>query len=266
MDIAAGTPIPPWRQGRPVVAGQRIDWTLKDVLFGVLWFIGLFFTGQVLVLPFLAFGDTSGQFYTAVFIVGAIVEMLIGAIAAAFTFRKYGGRWERLGVRPIRRSTLLWALAAFGGAFAVSSAYGVVIEVFGLDFLRTTCAEQIPEGVRHERALLALASLTVIAFAPVFEELFFRGFVFPGLARGWGLVLAIVVSGLLFGGAHLSYKSFVPIASVGMVFAFTYNRSGNIFSTMLAHCAFNSLSIAFIAGGSCDSVAGFTPVHWSLPL
>ena len=76
------------------------------------------------------------------------------------------------------------------------------------------------------------------------QELFFRGFIFTGLARLWGLVPGVIVSGLLFSSAHVSYKSFIPIALVGMVFAYTYSRSRNIVSTMVAHCAFNSFSIA----------------------
>ena len=123
--------------------------------------------------------------------------------------------------------------------------------------------------VRDHRELLALASIVVVAFAPPCEELFFRGFLFPGLARRWGIAAGIVASGLLFSSAHLLPKSFIPIAGVGMVFAFTYWRSGNILSTMLAHLSFNSLSIAFIAGGSCDtsSVGMIHPalVHWSPP-
>ena len=52
----------------------------------------------------------------------------------------------------------------------------------------------MPKEVRDTRALLALASLTVIAFAPVCEEIFFRGFLFPGLSKRWGLVAGIVAS------------------------------------------------------------------------
>ena len=121
-----------------------------------------------------------------------------------------------------------------------------------------------PKQVRETRGLLALASLTVIAFAPVCEELFFRGFVFPGLSKRWGLIAGIVVSGLVFASAHLLYKSFVPIAGVGMVFAYSYYRSRSIFTPMLAHIAFNSVSIAAIAAGSCDSTSSIALLRWPL--
>jgi hypothetical protein len=236
-------------------AFANVAWTPRDVLFGVLWFIGIFAAGQVVILPLVAFGDTSGELYTGAFIAGAAVEVSIAIVAMNFTMRRYGGGWAVLGVRKPDRAAFLWALFAFAGALIVSLIYSALVEVFDLGWLRSNCAEQIPKGVRDTRALLALASFTVIAFAPVCEELFFRGFVFPGISKRWGLVAGIVVSGLVFSSAHLLYKSFVPIAGVGMIFAFSYYRSRNIFTTMMAHVAFNTVSIIAIAAGSCDSTS-----------
>lgn len=252
MEIAAQGPYPEQPDRSDTVAGRRIDWTGRDVFAGVCYFIGIFIAGQIATIPFLiAYGDTSRPFFASAFIFGAAVEVAVAVVAASLTFRKYGGGWAQIGFGPVTNSTLLWALGAFIAAFALAGTYGVLVEEFGPHFLKSECAEQIPFEVRDDRALLALASLVVIAFAPVCEELFFRGFLFTGLAKAWGLVPGIVASALLFAGAHLLYKSFLPIALVGMVFAFTYSRSRNILSTMLAHMAFNGLSIAFIAGGSC---------------
>ena len=255
MEIAAEAPQPAaGGEPRDVVAGRLIEWTGRDLFAAIGWFIGLFIAGQVATIPFLlVYGDTSSEFFASAFVFGALVELAIVAVAASYSFRKYGGGFERLGFGPIQTSTLLWALGAFLGAFGLAAVYGLIVQIFGLDFLKTDCAEQIPKEVRDERILLALASLVVIVFAPVCEELFFRGFMFTGLARLWGLVPGVIASALLFSLAHVSYKSFVPIALVGMVFAFTYSRSRNIVSTMLAHCAFNSFSIALIAAGSCDT-------------
>jgi len=253
MDIAAQPPFPYQPPDAPQIAGRRIDWTGRDVLFGILWFIAIFVGAQVVILPFaLVYGDASTQFYGSAFIFGAATEVGFVLVAANFTFRRYGGRWGRLGFGRPTLSTFGWAMGAFMAAFLFSAAYAVAIDRLGLDFLKAKCAEQVPKVVRDHRALLALASVDIIAFAPVCEELFFRGFVFTGLTRRWGLVAGIAASGLLFAGAHLSYKSFIPIAGVGIIFAFTYMRSRNILSTMMAHLAFNSVSIAAIAAGGCD--------------
>jgi CAAX protease family protein len=262
MEIAADSPFPAPPTQPDDAPPQKVAWSLRDVLFGAFWFVGLFIAGQVvLVPPLVIFGETSGQLYTTAFLFGAVVEFGIVFVAANFTFRRYGGSWEQLGIRRPSRNTLFWAGAAFAGAMAVTLAYGAIVEFFDIDALRTQCAEQIPREVRDTRALLALASFTVIVVAPPCEEIFFRGFMFPGLKRGWGLAAGIIVSGILFSGAHLLYKSFIPIAGVGMVFAFSYYRSRNLVSTMIAHVAFNSLSIGFIAAGSCDDTAAIALLH-----
>ena len=266
MEITADAPLTPRGDGARRPAFGDAAWTAKDVLFGMFWFAGIFVGAQIALLPLVfAFGTTSGQFFSAAFISGAAVEVGIVIVAVNFTLRRYGGGWERLGIRRPGRAAIFWALAAFAGALVVSLVYAGIVEAFDVGWLRSGCAEQVPKEVRETRALLALASLTVIAFAPVCEELFFRGFVFPGISNRWGLVAGIVVSGVIFSSVHLLYKSFVPIAGVGMVFAYAYYRSRNIFTTMLAHIAFNSVSIAAIAGGSCDSTSSIAFLHgWAL--
>jgi CAAX protease family protein len=270
MALSTHAPEPQPKPESPIIGAGPVDWSGRDVFIGILWFIGLFIIGQIVVVPAaIIYGASSVATYATAYIAGALVELAIVVVAANLTFRRYGGGWHRLGIKPITRKALLWAGAAFLGALTVSYLYALVVYSLGLDFLKTDCAEQVPKTVRDHRELLALASIVVVAFAPPCEELFFRGFLFTGLARRWGVPAAIVASGFLFSGAHLLPKSFVPIAGVGMVFAFTYWRSGNIFSTMLAHLSFNSLSIAFIAGGSCDTSSigniYLTMIHWSLP-
>lgn len=254
MDITTGELPPPSRPDAPEIAGRRIDWGPRDVLFGIFWFVGVLVAAQVIILPLaVIYGAESSALYGAAFVSAAAAEIGFAVIAAAFTFRRYGGGLERLGVGPITRSTLLWAAAAFFAALLASGVYAAVINVLGLDFLKSDCAEQIPKAVRDQRLLLTLAAIDVIAFAPICEELFFRAFVFPGLAARWGPAAGIIASGLLFASAHLLYKSFIPIAAVGMILPFAYFRSRNIASAMIAHFAFNSVSIAAIAAGQCDS-------------
>ena len=254
MDVTAPAPYP---QPAHVdgFGGRRIDWTGRDVIFGLLWFLGLFLLAPIpVVLPIAAgWGEDSNELYAATFVASAFAEVALVAVAGFFTFHKYGGSWERLGLVMPEGRTLLWALGGFVGALAVSMLYGGMIELFDINALRTDCAEQIPKEVRDERVLMAMAAVTVIMFAPICEEIFFRGFIATGISRAWGIAAGVVVSGLLFSGAHFLPKSFLPIALIGMIFAFVYWRSGNLWSTVLAHIAFNSLSIALIAGGSCDT-------------
>jgi membrane protease YdiL (CAAX protease family) len=91
--------------------------------------------------------------------------------------------------------------------------------------------------------------------APLMEEVFFRGFIFGGLRDRWGWVFAAVVSGLLFGVAHIgnpgSLLVVAPIAGVGALFAWGYNWSGSLVGPIIAHLLFNTMSI--LAGLAASS-------------
>ena len=140
-------------------------------------------------------------------------------------------------------------------ALALGYVYGVIIEVLDIDTLRSQCDDQLPRDVINNVALMTLAGIVAIGFAPICEEIFFRGFLFPGMVRPWGVIAGVLASGLLFSMAHISgslHKTIVPIFIIGAVFAAAYYRSGNILTPILAHLVFNSLSFALLAGGGCD--------------
>ncbi|MBI5284256.1 MAG: CPBP family intramembrane metalloprotease [Chloroflexi bacterium] len=258
MDIAAGAPFPPATPLPPEVSGRAIPWTPKDVLVGLLLFIGTFL---VLPLPValplaLLYEPDSRPFLIISIAVSVPIYLAIAGIAARMTFVKYRGGWIMLGVLPATRRTLGWALVAFVAALAVSFAYGWIIQIPGLEFLHQKCADQVPESIRSDRLLLAMSGVLAVLFAPVCEELYFRGFVFPGLARAWGPAAGIAASGILFGSAHMLgnpalYKSVIQFSAIGIVFAFAYWKSGNILSTILAHFTFNLMGIILIASTTC---------------
>src|SRR6476620_5427873 len=130
---------PPPRSDAPVIGAGPVDWTGHDVLVGVLWFIALFIAAQIAIVPIaLIYGTTSVATYASAYVTGALVELAIVVVAANLTFRRYGGGWERLGIKPITRKALLWAVGAFIGALAVSYIYAAVVYFFGLEFLKST--------------------------------------------------------------------------------------------------------------------------------
>lgn len=260
MDIAAGASFPP--VPTPEVSGRPIPWTPRDVLIGVILFVvALVAVPLLLALPFLplafVYGSKSQPFLFASIAVSAPAYVAIALVAVRMTFRKYGGGWAMLGFARPTWGTVGWSAVALLAAFALSSIYVSLVKYFNLSFLDQGCDDQVPAEIRDHALLLATASVLAAAFAPVCEETFFRGFVFPGIARAWGPAAGIIVSGVLFGSAHLVgnptlYKSVAQFSGIGMIFAFVYWRSGNIFSSMLAHFSFNLIGVISIASTTCS--------------
>lgn len=232
---------------------RSVSWSVGDVVRGLALFI-LVFSGSQVIAALLGapFGLESKTFYAIVFIVGAMAEVGYALIALRYAGKTDHPPWRSLGLRMPTMATVGWAAAGLIGALAAAFTYTYLVDILDVGALKASCDEQIPAAVREDARLLALAAFVVLVFAPPCEELFFRGFVYQGLAGRWGVPVGIVMSALLFAAPHLTYRSLIPIFAAGVVFAATFWRSGNLLSSILAHAAFNAISIATIASGACD--------------
>jgi uncharacterized protein len=90
------------------------------------------------------------------------------------------------------------------------------------------------------------AYLTVafaITLGPLMEELFFRGFLYPVLARRLGAFWAVILTALPFGGMHyLQYRSWAAvliIILVGVVLTTVRAVTKSVASSFLAHVGYN---------------------------
>ncbi len=67
------------------------------------------------------------------------------------------------------------------------------------------------------------------------EEIMYRGYVQRSLEKSWGIWTAIIVSGLIFGAYHLQITRILPLAALGMLFAYITYVSNSLIPAMVAH-------------------------------
>jgi ABC-2 type transport system permease protein len=84
--------------------------------------------------------------------------------------------------------------------------------------------------------------LALIA-APVFEEFIFRGLIFGGLRRSFGLWPASLASAAVFAIMHPAL-SIVPVFIMGICAALVYDRSRSLLAPMLTHAVYNACALA----------------------
>jgi membrane protease YdiL (CAAX protease family) len=83
-----------------------------------------------------------------------------------------------------------------------------------------------------------------ITLAPLMEELFFRGFLYPVLARGIGVTAAIFVTGFAFAllhGSQLMYSwgPVLVIFLVGIVLTMVRAFKNSVAASLIVHIAYN---------------------------
>lgn len=101
--------------------------------------------------------------------------------------------------------------------------------------------------------LVVLAVLVCVG-SPVVEELFFRGLVLRGLmgtcasmGRRVGPVVSICVTALVFSLVHFEALQFLGLAAFGVVLGLLAWRTGRLGPSIIAHMAFNTVTIIAIA-------------------
>jgi CAAX protease family protein len=83
-----------------------------------------------------------------------------------------------------------------------------------------------------------------LTLAPLLEEMFFRGLLYPLLRRAMGLIWAVLLTALAFAaihGAQLGY-AWAPVLSifvVGVVFTIVRERLDSVAASFLMHCGYN---------------------------
>jgi hypothetical protein len=88
--------------------------------------------------------------------------------------------------------------------------------------------------------------ILVAVVAPIVEELFFRGMLYPVLRRRWSAPVAIVVNGFLFALIHVIPILLPGLFFVGIVLAWVRERSGSVIPCMVIHALQNGTVLLVI--------------------
>jgi uncharacterized protein len=135
-----------------------------------------------------------------------------------------------------------FAVLALLAIYAAAFVYEQALSQFG-DWSPTDEQGLVPNGWDSSRAGAFIAFFLVVTIvAPAVEELTYRGLGLSLLAP-WGIVLAVVVSGVLFGAAHGLVVALPILAVFGIVNGMLRVRTSSIYPPMALHAAFNGIAL-----------------------
>ena len=90
--------------------------------------------------------------------------------------------------------------------------------------------------------VMAVSLVEYVLFAPVFEELAFRGLLFGVLRRRFQWGPAAVLSAAIFAVAHgYGLIGFISVFWSGVIWAWVYERTGSLLPGMIGHAINNLL-------------------------
>lgn len=174
--------------------------------------------------------------------------LLVGALYLVVAWRYGEPFWTALGwAFPIRHP---WLFLVAGPALTL------MVAGLGALLRAPSDASQI-EVLIDSRASFTLMMLFGIVLAPIFEEMLFRGFLLPLLARSlgpWpGILLTAIPFALLHGAQNRwAWQPVLLIGIAGIAFGYVRYKTGSTTSAFLMHSSYNAMGFL-----------GYSITHWS---
>jgi CAAX protease family protein len=154
--------------------------------------------------------------------------------------------------RPVF-SSLGWRPSTFSPIWAVicGVALAILLSLVG-SLIQTPKVKSPLDDLTATPGMLALFGLMAVTVAPLFEEMFFRGFVQPLLSRSLGMVAGIGITAAIFGALHApeyayAWQYAVCIALAGAAFGWVRAHTNSIIPGTIMHGAFNLASVIAMA-------------------
>jgi membrane protease YdiL (CAAX protease family) len=263
MHTAATTPpvivqpeTPPMFQQYP--EDLRAPWGWLDLLLLVaVALLATFLISIVLVGVFAAFGMTptslqnSSNTKSLFLIVNqAILSLgLLAYLAAQIHVRFQSPFWRTIGWRQLQTGTIprrIVYLSLVLGGFSLS-----LLVQLASAALQTKAKLPIQEYFQDPRSALLLMLMSIL-LAPLVEETIFRGYLYPVLARSFGIGTGVVITGTLFGLLHApqlwgGWGQISLLIGVGIIFTAARAISRTVVASYILHVSYNSfLFIAFL--------------------
>lgn len=167
-----------------------------------------------------------------------ISQIVIDGAMVVYLVLLVEGKYRQPFWRAIRWNwpKQLWAMLALGAATYI----GLAMLSSFLPMPKDTPFDKLFENPRDAYLL----SIVAITLGPLMEELFFRGFLYPVLARRWGAGWGVFLAALPFALLHLqqygySWGILLLIFGVGMVCGIVRAVTGSVAASFLVHAGYN---------------------------
>jgi uncharacterized protein len=229
---------------------ENIKWTLRDMFFSILFLIavltGIYF-GIARIVIALKIGEriNSSNITNLSFSVlyGIQVILMVGVVwFYAIYWRRAG--WSDLGFHYYSLIKTIWySFLALLLIMLINFVYVILMtRVFKINPPPSKIEELI--GNRNVSYILLLVVVSIIA--PVCEEIFFRGFLFQGFKKRWGVAAGILISSALFSAAHLDLYNLLPLMAIGWVLAYVFHKTKSLLPVIFLHATYNLLLILIL--------------------
>lgn len=92
----------------------------------------------------------------------------------------------------------------------------------------------------------SLLVVALVVLAPICEEIFFRGYMYPIMRNKMASGTAMLLNGVIFAAAHLEIAGFLPRMLLGYGLAYMYEKNRSLTSPIIGHALYNGLLLLIV--------------------
>ncbi|MEN8774664.1 MAG: CPBP family intramembrane glutamic endopeptidase [Akkermansiaceae bacterium] len=178
----------------------------------------------------------------------SITMLLIAGVVPAVLFWRVK-LVEIFGLRWMGWRNIFWIMPAF--VFSMMVVGALMVACGWQTWVQDSLGSKPQEAVTLVRetsdiGLLVAMAVAAIIFAPIAEEVIFRGYLYPVVKKFTDRWFASVFTGVFFGVIHFNLMALPMLALMGVVLAVVYEKSGSLWVPIGCHAAFNATSVGLM--------------------
>ena len=225
--------------------------SLRTVFFVVLISIlAPFFSGGLIKTIRLSTSHTSEKLYTFLSFIFGQASMLIPLLY--YINKKKAPLFKTVRLNPISSQILLYTILFSLGLIIISDELDRIMQVFipAPDYITDLDQLLSPDTIMG----FILLFIAVSIFAPIGEEILFRGFLQQFLEQYWkDTTKAILVTSLIFSAIHFNPYWFIQIYLLGIMLGFLTWKTNSVIPSIILHGLNNTMAMLFSFSDSAES-------------
>lgn len=155
--------------------------------------------------------------------------------------------WSEVGIRAFPAKDwgriLIWTLLLIIGSVLVMELTNLLGNTY-----ENSKTEAMQQNVTFFTVFIAFVSAAIIS--PLYEEIFYRGFIYRWIRTRLSMRWAILLSSLIFTMVHIPTYNAMPVNFLcGVVFAWAYERTNSIWPAVIVHGLVNGIAVVLTALG-----------------
>lgn len=176
---------------------------------------------------------------------GFIMAIVFIAALYFIVLKSNGQSWRTVGLKPFPLSE--WKRITVWTAILIVVSIALVV---AMSFIGIGTENNKTESLQSQMTWLnfAIGFVSAAIISPIYEEIFYRGFLYRFFSNRYGVLSGMIISSLIFTVVHIPTFNTLPVNFFsGLVFSWVYQKTGSIIPSILIHGIFNGIAVILTA-------------------